>query len=171
MGKSAEVIQVPAFGCNLKLPPDPQEKVPWERSAVRACPEAPGWHCWQAGQTVCKAPSLKEIQQLFRGSADDLPDELRPRSSAGSGGKLLAHWLGVPYLPRQQVQAPVVVRLWEAPGPHEPGFLTSWSFFETNKPPLTIFNWPNLGLAAFPAKHRALPRAGKHPSRATSIGT
>jgi len=103
MGKSAKVIQVRLR--LLKLPRDLQEKVHLGKIGVERALKHLDGTAGKQDKPSRKAPSLKEIQQLFAAAPDDLPDELRPLISE-EVRKLLAHWLGVPYLPRQQVQAP-----------------------------------------------------------------
>jgi ParB/RepB/Spo0J family partition protein len=102
MGKSAKLVQVRLR--LLKLPRDLQEKVHLGKVGVeRALKHLDGTD-GKRDKPARKGPSLKEIQQLYQAAPDDLPDEVRPLITE-EVRKLFAHWLGVAYLPRPEVQA------------------------------------------------------------------
>jgi len=102
MGRSPKVIQVRLR--LLKLPRDLQEKVHLGKIGVeRALKHLDGAPDKQ-DKPSRKAPSLKEIQQLYAAAPDDLPDEMRPLITE-EVRKLLAHWLGATYVAHPQVQA------------------------------------------------------------------
>jgi ParB/RepB/Spo0J family partition protein len=102
MGRSAKLIQ--ARLRLLKLPRDLQEKVHLGRLGVE--PALKHLDVTPGGQDrpARRGPSLREIQQFYAAAPDDLSDEMRLLITE-EVRKLLAHWLGVTYLPRPQVEA------------------------------------------------------------------
>ena len=50
-----------------------------------------------------KAPSLRELQQYYSASPDDLPEDIRPLVTEDAR-RLFAYWLGVQYESRQKEQ-------------------------------------------------------------------
>lgn len=104
MGRSAKVIQVRLR--LLKLPRDLQEKVHLGKIGVeRALKHLDGTDGPKKDKpSTRRCPSLSEIHELYHRASDDLPDEMRPLITE-EVRKLFAHWLGVTYLPRPQVQA------------------------------------------------------------------
>jgi ParB/RepB/Spo0J family partition protein len=101
MGKSDKVIRLRLR--LLKLPKELQEKVHLGKIGVeRALKHLEGGDT-QKAQPAHKAPSLKQLQQLYSAAPDDLPDDMRPFVTEDVR-RLLAHWLGVEYAARQQMQ-------------------------------------------------------------------
>lgn len=102
MGKSPKVIQSRLR--LMRLPKDVQEKVHLGKIGVeRALKQLEGKDGLEE-PAARKAPSIKLLEQCYSAPAEELPDEIRPLITE-EVRKLLAHWLGVPYQPRQQEQS------------------------------------------------------------------
>jgi ParB/RepB/Spo0J family partition protein len=101
-GKSEKVIRLRLK--LLKLPKELQERVHLGKIGVeRALKHLEGGDD-QAESPPRRGPSLKELKLLYEAAPDDLPDEVRQLVTEDVR-RLLAHWLGVAYAARQQVQA------------------------------------------------------------------
>lgn len=101
-GKSDKVIRLRLK--LLKLPKELQEKVHLGKLGVeRALKHLEGGDA-QKAHPPRRGPSLKDIKLLYEAAPDDLPDDMRSLVTEDVR-RLLAHWLGVKYAVRQQVQA------------------------------------------------------------------
>jgi ParB/RepB/Spo0J family partition protein len=99
MGKGEKVVRTRLR--LLKLPKELRQKVHLGKIGVERALK----HLDQSGEQPSdkpgrKAPSLKQLQQYYSSAPDDLPDDIRPLITE-EARKLLAHWLGVQYAPRQ----------------------------------------------------------------------
>lgn len=85
----------------LKLPKELRQKVHLGKIGVERALK----YLDQSGESPSdksarRAPSLKQLDQYYSAAPDELPDDIRPFITE-EARKLLAHWLGILYAPRQ----------------------------------------------------------------------
>lgn len=82
----------------MKLPKDMQEKVHLGKLGVERALKHLDGKADNGAIEVRRAPTIRQIEYLYRAAADSLPDELSPLITEDVR-RLFAHWLGAKYEP------------------------------------------------------------------------